>query len=158
MGLPATGKTKSFDPALPKYDGVDEDGVLASIQWIRIGLQNELAFWKWWLRGHRDGKWIKDKFARDWTYDDLCSLVPADSAPKILNAGSGPIAPSSLQCGGRVVRVVSADGLALLYWRLYEHLSLHAPELPMQCMLEKLSHCFPSNYFDVVHVRNALDH
>merc|ERR1712023_378618 len=32
------------------------------------------------------------------------------------------------------------------------------PHVPMHCPAEDLHTCFPPSYFDVVHVRNALDH
>ncbi|CAJ1404387.1 unnamed protein product [Effrenium voratum] len=114
-----------------------------------------MAFWLWWLRRHkRPAGWLDRSVTEDWTYDDLCLNPPT----RVLNAGSGPIVPGDLQCGPSTVEVVSSDGLADLYGSLYAHLQLRPPKPLTQCMLEDIGSCFPAEHFDLVHVRNALDH
>lgn len=135
-----------------------EVAIKAVYQWVSEGLENEFGFWMWWLEEKRNGDWLKDDVAEDWTYDDLCGFTEGASPAFILNAGSGPIAPRGVQCGNKAAALISTDGLAHTYWRLYEKLSLHPPALPVQCLLERLSSCFPPSHFHVVHARNALDH
>merc|ERR1740129_1000132 len=83
---------------------------------------------------------------------------------RILNAGSGPLAPAQpLACGPAVdaddpIPVVSADGLARSYLRIFDELGLRPPHTAAQCPVESLRRCFPRSHFDVVHIRNALDH
>merc|ERR1712187_355231 len=56
------------------------------------------------------------------------------------------------------VPVVAADGLARFYARVMDEHGLVPPYVPMQCPVEELHSCLPPSYFDVVHIRNALDH
>ena len=57
----------------------------------------------------------------------------------MLNAGSGPFAPGPLQCDGRKVAVVAADGNARFYLKLFDRLGVDAPQAPVQCPVERLS-------------------
>eukprot|EP00928_Gymnodinium_smaydae_P002695 TRINITY_DN10969_c0_g1_i1.p1 TRINITY_DN10969_c0_g1~~TRINITY_DN10969_c0_g1_i1.p1 ORF type:complete len:659 (-),score=115.22 TRINITY_DN10969_c0_g1_i1:150-2126(-) len=120
-----------------------------------------------------------------WKYDDLCDYVasaqragatsrPSSKVappPRVLNAGSGPLAPPPLDCkelpgasaraaarSSSSVPVISADGLARLYLRTFDELGLQIPRAVQQCPVESLRRCFPANHFDVAHIRNALDH
>lgn len=131
------------------------DGYVA---WVRVGILEEAMFWKSWLDLQREGDWLKPSVAQDWTYVDPCAFLEGHSAPRVLNAGSGPVVPATLTCQGRHVPLLSADGLAGLYWRLYDNLGLVPPQLPVQCSFEQLASCFSRDYFHLVHVRNALDH
>ncbi|OLQ04538.1 hypothetical protein AK812_SmicGene12385 [Symbiodinium microadriaticum] len=144
----------SADPALRAVHG---QAARAAAQWATEGLQNELAFWKFWLGKHKEGSWVAASSTEDWTYDDLCALAPRPSA-SLLNAGSGPVVPGDIHCEDGTIEVISADGLADLYERLYEQLDLWPPKKLMHCSLEELSTCLPNQKFDLVHVRNALDH
>merc|ERR1711871_167701 len=103
--------------------------------------------------------------------DDLCSYVlelrksqeshgDQKVPAQILNAGSGPLAASPITCTGesRNPAVVSSDGLAKSYLRIFDELGVQPPRTTTQCPVELLRRCFPRNHFDVVHMRNALDH
>ncbi|CAD7936914.1 unnamed protein product [Amoebophrya sp. A25] len=57
------------------------------------------------------------------------------------------------------IPITSADGLGKYYLQLYDGFDMVPPtNLPVNCHVEKLSECFPVNYFDITHMRNALDH
>merc|ERR1712048_1156978 len=56
------------------------------------------------------------------------------------------------------VPVVSTDGLARFYLGIYDDYGLDPPFVPQQCPVEELHRCFPQDHFDVVHMRNSLDH
>ncbi|CAK0837909.1 unnamed protein product [Prorocentrum cordatum] len=105
-------------------------------------------------------------------------------SPRILNAGSGPFAPRPLECelpsgglpGGAGVEpaaagqdgphrrvpwpvpVVASDGLARFYNSVFDERGMTPPHTPLQCPSESLHTCFPLGHFDVVHMRNSLDH
>mmetsp|Transcript_106654 Transcript_106654/g.270841 ORF Transcript_106654/g.270841 Transcript_106654/m.270841 type:complete len:437 (-) Transcript_106654:54-1364(-) len=132
------------------------------IYWIEKGVTLEALYWKSFLARNVDKKpgtqWVRPELADEWTYIDPCSYVEGTKAPRILNVGSGPIVPETVQCGGRKVPIVSADGLADVFWRLYDLEDFLPPWLPMQCYFEQLATCFGHDYFHLVHVRNALDH
>jgi len=118
-----------------------------------------------WLYGG-DVRWA-------WEEDDeMCGIIAgirkregySHGPPRVLNTGSGPLAPSPLNCGDGAhselgsVPVVAVDGLARFYLRVYDFLDLRPPHVSGQCEVEELRACFPRNHFDVVHMRNALDH
>mmetsp|Transcript_48121 Transcript_48121/g.111428 ORF Transcript_48121/g.111428 Transcript_48121/m.111428 type:complete len:415 (-) Transcript_48121:107-1351(-) len=145
-------------PGLARAQQLLNDQVFAVMRWMRQGIPDEMEYWRSWFEQRRDGSWIPAELSRSWALDDLCNPLALVKAPRILNAGSGPVVPSGLPCGSQNLHVTSADGLAHLYWRLYDALELSPPQLPVQCLFEELSNCFPSAYFHVAHVRNALDH
>lgn len=138
-----------------------KETVLAYAAWMDSGIGEEAQFWKSWLDMQQPAPrspWLKTRTAEDWIYVDPCVFLYGRPAPVILNVGSGPVTPPPLRCGGRHIPVTSADGLASLYWRLYQNLGLSPPQLPVQCSFEQLDRCFGRGNFDLVHVRNALDH
>jgi len=110
--------------------------------------------------------WLEEGHV-SWHYGDICSFVETARAasgeqfgrPRVLNAGSGPLAPKDIACqDGKAIPVVAADGLARFYMQLYDILGHEPPAVPAQCPTELLHQCFPQHHFDVVHVRNSLDH
>lgn len=177
-------------PNLDPPKGVETLGALPAVRrmlltmqvrWTR-GLEMEASFWRDKLSLdpeenvslERLKQWLATG-AVPWTLpgDDLCGYVAdgrkrrgnsytGGKIPRVLNAGSGPLAPKPLDCqlDGRpsVVKVVAADGLARFYNRVLDERELKPPYLPLQCPVEELHECFPSPHFDVVHIRNALDH
>eukprot|EP00913_Durusdinium_trenchii_P011210 g10528.t1 len=158
------------------------------VRWIR-GLEMEAEFWRGKLslkeeenvslerlkRWLATGAWFQGVAlgygGREvpWTLpgDDLCQYLAEArerhgglGLPRILNTGSGPLAPQPLRCGPRSgeVKVVAADGLARFYLKVLDDNGMEPPFLPVQCPVEELHTCFPPAHFDVVHIRNALDH
>jgi len=148
-----------------------------SIRWVR-GLDAEVGFWHALLDpGARDSPDVDAaawKAAQHWLATgevswhcgDVCGYLAKARAgthgrhghPRVLNAGSGPLAPGPLECNGERLHVVAADGLARFYLQLYDILSHRPPATPVQCPAESLPQCFPRHHFDVVYMRNALDH
>eukprot|EP00929_Paragymnodinium_shiwhaense_P101191 TRINITY_DN64081_c1_g1_i1.p1 TRINITY_DN64081_c1_g1~~TRINITY_DN64081_c1_g1_i1.p1 ORF type:complete len:712 (-),score=102.79 TRINITY_DN64081_c1_g1_i1:71-2089(-) len=105
---------------------------------------------------------------------------------RFLNSGSGPFAAPPSRCllrrsllseaavsravrGGKcteasadevrcTVPVTSTDGLARFYSSLYDEHGISPLHVPQQCPVEELHRCFPPDHFDIVHMRNSLDH
>lgn len=122
-------------------------------------------------------QWIEAGDVR-WTWDDLCKYlddvwkhhaIEQYGKARVLNAGSGPLAPGPISCEHKAsdrdkqavvepTSVVSADGLARFYLRIFDMLNIQPLHQPLQCPVEALRRCFPRNHFDIVHIRNALDH
>lgn len=147
------------------------------IRWAR-GLDGEVGFWHALLDDQaedvaeedaaRGRHWLRTGEVHwSWDEDAICNAVNETrssssvrfGAPRVLNAGSGPLAPAPLTCAdGHAMPVVSADGLARFYLRVFDLLGLQPPRTALQCPAEALRRCFPANHFDVVHIRNALDH
>lgn len=148
-----------------------------SIRWVR-SLDSEVGFWHALLDPASKDSPDVDAAAWEsarhwlttgnvsWQYGEVCKFVAEARAvsggrfgpPRILNAGSGPLAAGPLECDRERIPVVSADGLARFYMQLHDILGHRPPATPVQCAAEALHGCFPRNHFDVVHVRNALDH
>lgn len=145
------------------------------VRWIR-GLEMEAEFWRGKLSLKEEENVSLERLKRwlatgevPWTLpgDDLCQYLAEArerhgglGLPRILNTGSGPLAPQPLRCGPRSgeVKVVAADGLARFYLKVLDDNGMEPPFLPVQCPVEELHTCFPPAHFDVVHIRNALDH
>ncbi|CAK9074625.1 unnamed protein product [Durusdinium trenchii] len=145
------------------------------IRWVR-GLDSEVGFWHALLdpsnAENPEVDFSSWRSAQDWLlsgditwhYGDICTFLAAARGhttsygrPRVLNAGSGPLAPGRIDCGDSVT-VVASDGLARFYLQLYDILQHDPPVVPLQCPTEALHHCFPQHHFDVVHMRNSLDH
>eukprot|EP00411_Alexandrium_monilatum_P099076 CAMPEP_0175800250 /NCGR_PEP_ID=MMETSP0097-20121207/86916_1 /TAXON_ID=311494 /ORGANISM="Alexandrium monilatum, Strain CCMP3105" /LENGTH=253 /DNA_ID=CAMNT_0017111525 /DNA_START=102 /DNA_END=859 /DNA_ORIENTATION=- len=142
------------------------------VRWVR-GLEMEAEFWRKKLSTdpsensslERLRLWLETGEVT-WFLegDDLCAFLEqalhrrraAAEALAALDAarldGEGP--PARL----REVPVVAADGMARFYLRVLDEHGLLPRHLPVQCPVEELHGCFPSRHFDVVHMRNALDH
>ncbi|CAJ1331829.1 unnamed protein product [Effrenium voratum] len=144
------------------------------IRWVR-GLDSEVGFWHALLDpANRENPevdaaawetakdWLRDGVV-SWHYGDICAFLEAARGlqdyghPRVLNAGSGPLAPGHIDCG-RAVPVIATDGLARFYLQLFDMLQHEPPAVPVQCPTESLHECFPRHHFDVAHVRNSLDH
>ena len=148
------------------------------------GLDSEVGFWHALLdpenEGHPDVDQVAWKSARHWLqsgdvqwhYGDICSFLELREAgygaARVLNAGSGPLAPGHIECGQRVP-VVASDGLARFYLQLFVALAVHRlqmhgkdlleqepPAFPVQCPTESLHDCFPQDHFDVVQMRSPV--
>ncbi|CAK0900670.1 unnamed protein product, partial [Prorocentrum cordatum] len=159
----------------------------SQIRWARR-INSEVGFWHILLdpsgtdRSEEDAtavrQWLDSGDVR-WTWDGvdaICARVAGAQAisrggfgpPRILNAGSGPLAPGPLRCEGAAesvgaralgqVPVVAADGLARFYMQLFDSLGQAPRATPLHCAVEELPRCFPRDHFDVAHIRNALDH
>ncbi|CAE7174723.1 SHOC2 [Symbiodinium pilosum] len=136
-----------------------------------LGLDSEVGFWHALMDPASETNQDVDAAAWQryvsWHYGDICAFVEKARAaadrqfghPRVLNAGSGPLAPKDIVCQeGKAIPVVAADGLARFYMQLYDILGHEPPAVPAQCPTELLHQCFPQHHFDVVHVRNSLDH
>jgi len=141
-------------------------------RWTR-GLESEIKFWRVRLKfdpeGHSDDglsyerlrHWAKTGQVKTWAYDDMCAILNTIESPKrILNVGSGPFTPRTQECDAGTYPIINADGLAKYYLGLYDELGLDPPHVryPVQCAVEDLTTCFPTDYFHLTHMRNALDH
>lgn len=170
------------------------------VRWTR-GLEMEAAFWRKKLSLDPSENVSLERLKRwlvtgqvNWFLDgdDICGFLVqgwrltagklngrSSGIPRILNAGSGPLAPAPLECSLEPawipptadekprrpdwpapwqVPVLATDGLARFYQRVMDEHKLLPPHLPIQCPVEELHSCFPAGHFDVVHMRNALDH
>jgi SAM-dependent methyltransferase len=86
-------------------------------------------------------------------------LTPARGHARILNAGSGPLIRSApLRCGDTFAHITNCDHSSRYYRLLAARYGYEDVPLPEHCNFEDLRLFYPLQYFDLVHVRNALDH
>lgn len=163
----------------------------AALRWTRR-LNSEVGFWHILLnptgvdkgekldRCENDAavarRWVNSGIVR-WSLEEdveMCRLVDRSrrrrrpdqyGAARVLNVGSGPLAPAPLKCRELgfpnlppEVPVVAADGLGRFYLALFDELEIAPPRSAAHCPVEDLRQCFPRNHFDIVYIRNALDH
>merc|ERR1712224_869830 len=92
---------------------------------------------------------------------------PPEQFARVLNAGAGMFLPArEMQCPGEEtsepelwLEITSIDSSARAYASaLARHGWGPKNGIPQQCDVEALWQCFPSNFFELVHIRNALDH
>lgn len=132
-----------------ELDRSEEDAGLAR-QWVETGNVR----WLWDEASHVCGR-IRDV---------QLSTTGAHGQPRLLNTGSGPLAPPPLDCASEgfddlgVVPVFASDGLGRFYLKLFDDLGIQPPRVTAQCPVEELRRCYPRHHFDIVHIRNALDH
>lgn len=74
---------------------------------------------------------------------------------KLIDIGSGPFAVSSSKSN---VCITAVDPLAYGYKHLKQKYKISAGATPEYCMVERLTEKFDANTFDIVYMRNALDH
>ncbi|MBB4199477.1 SAM-dependent methyltransferase [Rhodoblastus sphagnicola] len=126
------------------------------------GIDDELAFWTHWI-ATRGGQW-PDDFAMRCDpaaplQDEIARYLPhpAPSPLSLLDVGAGPMTYVGKVFGATAIDLTAVDALGDAYARLD-----FPPGLPLvrtkTCDSEALSRLFPSNRFDVVFSRNALDH
>ncbi|MEI6158586.1 MAG: methyltransferase domain-containing protein [Roseococcus sp.] len=128
------------------------------------GIPYELGFWTHWAKT-RGGGWPEEFAAR---MNPDTPLVPwlGDWASKaglthlrVLDVGAGPVTSIGyVPPPGMTMEVVATDPLADAYTRIFDALGLVRPVPTSFAPAEELSAFLPSESFDIVHCRNALDH
>lgn len=126
------------------------------------GKDYEIDFWDKYI-GTKGDRWPEDFAER--LKPDLplqryitdC-LDPKAPSVSILDVGAGPMTVLGKVWGNREVRLTAVDALAELYDKLLEKHGVEVPVRTEQCETERLLDKFSPGQFDLVHVRNALDH
>jgi SAM-dependent methyltransferase len=88
----------------------------------------------------------------------VATLNSSGATPRILDIGSGPVSMLSRSFVGQSVALLAADPLADDYRKMWVNSFGNELTLPVACDGEKLSSAFGGSQFDIVHIRNALDH
>ena len=123
-------------------------------RWLQ-GVEDELYFWNNYFFHHLDRI---SKMNKRFIFEEY---LPSneESTVKFLDVGSGPIGACGFYTDKvKKLEMIAIDPLAAAYKMLRRKygidngLNLHSG------FVELLSECFPSNHFDIVHMRNSLDH
>jgi SAM-dependent methyltransferase len=127
------------------------------------GKDHEVSFWERYLV--TEGLyWPEDyKFRLD-LEQPLQSYVvrflnaPPGTTVSILDVGAGPLTRLGKRWQGHTVHITAVDPLADKYKRLLAEVGITPPVQTQPGEVERLSELFSANRFDLVHMRNALDH
>ena len=85
-------------------------------------------------------------------------LLPDVACPRVLDVGAGPISKLGNLVNGKPIHLRACDPLALVYSALAEKAGV-TPYTPTEYALsERLCDRYQHNFFDMVHMSNALDH
>lgn len=131
-------------------------------QWQR-GLRGELDHWAEVARTG-GSKWPDDWKQRQ---DPDSQLDPGIAkylsvdltrAPRVLDVGAGPLTILGKKLGKEQLTIVAVDPLAHEYDAILRECGIDPPVRTTFGEVEKLSEFLPENYFDLVYMRNALDH
>jgi len=92
---------------------------------------------------------------------ELQELIPQcekKETIRILDLGAGPISKVGKICKGRKIELIPLDPLADKYCKLLKDNDIQPPVYPIVGYGDKLSKMFSKNTFDLIHMRNSLDH
>lgn len=127
------------------------------------GIENEIEFWDSWIQS-QGREWPQDyinRFNANNKIDKLVAscLLESTESPNILDVGAGPLTILGQTLPNKtVVNITAVDPLAEQYVALWDKAKVIPPHRTTQCDAEKLDEKFDQNSFDLVHIRNALDH
>jgi SAM-dependent methyltransferase len=129
----------------------------------RARLEGELRWWRTFL-GERlqDDPEYRERFDPDRQLQPhVARLLPQDRAPReirILDCAAGPVSALGRVWRGAHVQLVAVDVLAEPYRQTLERLDLRPPVPSGPGTVEDLDGMFAEASFDLVYMRNALDH
>jgi SAM-dependent methyltransferase len=127
------------------------------------GKADEELFWARWIET-KGSEWPDDFQERMDPTTELAPhlskelQVPEGRIPVILDVGAGPMTVVGKRWHGEAIVLVAVDPLAKTYERLLAQSGVTAPVRTITAQVERLSESFEADFFDLVHIRNALDH
>lgn len=131
----------------------------------QAGVQKEVDFWRAVFIGKQFPEYKQDMLQRldannplmPWIGAHLPQGVPVADV-RILDVAAGPVSCVGWQIGGQRPRITPVDALARQYRAILDEFNLVPPEYTQLCDGEEIGQSFSPSSFDVVHIRNALDH
>ncbi len=127
------------------------------------GKAEEEIFWARWIET-RGSEWPEEFRERMDPGTELQPAVsnqlnvPEERTPIILDVGAGPMTILGKMWRGTPVTLVAVDPLASTYDRLLAQFGVVPPVRTITGHVERLSESLETDFFDLVHMRNALDH
>lgn len=122
-------------------------------------IDSEIAFWDFFFRTKGKGWGEGYQRVTSPAPDFLFPQVLKGDDPSVLDVGSGPISAVGCMHGEkRLTNIVACDPLAPAYREILRKYHI-TPYVETQfCFVERLANKFGEDAFDVVVMRNALDH
>jgi len=127
-------------------------------RWL-AGIDSEIRFWREWFKTS-GGRWPEGYQHRtshnvNFLYPELLEGL---DEPKVLDVGAGPISAIGNKVENRMIDVAACDPLALVYADIMKKFEVTPYIVTEFALSERLTDKYPSQSFDIVHMRNALDH
>lgn len=124
------------------------------------GIELELNFWNKWI--NEKGGIYKEDFLRRIAdtpkIEDETFIIFSSKPFRVLDAGAGPISCFGIIGSLGKIELTACDPLADAYARVLEANKIVPYVKTEFAYFERLTDKYKTNYFDHVHVRNALDH
>lgn len=131
----------------------------------QAGVQSEVEFWRAVFVGQQFPDFTRDMLQRidpgNPLYPWIASKLPADvpvSQGRILDVAAGPVSFIGWHVDGERPQITAIDALALQYREILDEFGMVPPVYTQSCDGEEIDGRFAQGSFDVVHIRNALDH
>jgi SAM-dependent methyltransferase len=129
-------------------------------KWV-AGKQHEIDFWSKWFET-KGSEWKKDYTDRldaNLPFQEyLVKYLPKSPQCSILDVGAGPLTILGKVLPGYELRIIAVDPLASEYDHILRRYNISPIVRTEYCEAERLSEKFPSGFFDLIHIQNALDH
>lgn len=125
------------------------------------GTEYEINFWFRWFetKGLEWKKDYADRLDANLPFQDyLVNYLPKSSKCTILDVGAGPLTMLGKKLPGYDLDIIAVDPLAREYDDILRRYDISPLVRTQYCDAERLSERFPPDYFDLIHVQNALDH
>lgn len=127
------------------------------------GVANEVEFWGQVISGEGPNGHFNSDLQRRLDPETkvlsyLRAHLPTDRTPRILDVASGPVTNVGWRNGEQRLDVTAVDALADEFNALLDAHGLTPPVRTRRGDGETLDQLFPADHFDVVHIRNGLDH
>ena len=124
-------------------------------QWIK-GIASEYRYWNNYFETHKDTEIFRARMSQHPDFTDM-SIID-DSIRNCLDVGAGPISTLGNKLNDRELDLVAIDPLADLYNTILGNYGIQPYCRTQFGISECISDFFEKDYFDLVYIRNALDH
>ena len=141
---------------LKNFNGKDYEKYMTT--WLN-GIIDEIDFWDdyfltqggVWKKGFKNATAYERAFSLESYLDEMENVI-------FLDVGSGPLASCGSKTEKTNLEFHAVDPLAFAYKKCKRKYNIWTKIQPEFAMVEKLNEKYTENTFDIVHMRNALDH
>lgn len=151
-------------PSVDEGDPVDTQEIQPIEEVWKNGIKPEVQFWRGVIFGSEKRPTWQQNFLERCNPEKPFEkkLAGFFTRPlreaRVLDVGAGPVSVLGWVHNGIKINITAVDPLADQYNALLDEAKIVPPVRTTACDGEKLTDIFPQNSFDVVHMRNALDH
>jgi SAM-dependent methyltransferase len=151
---------KAYERCIESLNGFtfDYDAYKSYLETWFNGISSELHFWKHYIET-KGIEWRtdwKDLISNDRKF--VLEKYLNSETTRFLDAGSGPFSSCGLKTSKTRLDFYACDPLAYIYKALKIKNGISTGITPEFAMVERLVEKYGTNNFDIVHMRNALDH